>query len=80
MENEHLNNCGEYRAVHDVPLPFKLDQCARNAAPQAPQGEFYKATGAIKKVTSTTATHTDDFVDDESVLTQHIVKVNTEAD
>lgn len=23
VENEHLNNCGEYRAVQDIPLPFE---------------------------------------------------------
>lgn len=22
LENEHLNNCGQFRVVHDVPLPF----------------------------------------------------------
>ncbi|KAI7891172.1 EXS family-domain-containing protein, partial [Mucor mucedo] len=24
LENEHLNNCGQYRAIKDIPLPFTL--------------------------------------------------------
>lgn len=24
LENEHLNNCGQYRAIKDIPLPFAL--------------------------------------------------------
>jgi hypothetical protein len=23
LENEHLNNCGQYRAVRDIPLPYE---------------------------------------------------------
>ena len=26
MENEHVNNCGQFRAVKDIPLPFMLDE------------------------------------------------------
>eukprot|EP00761_Pharyngomonas_kirbyi_P014627 gb/GECH01014657.1/.p1 GENE.gb/GECH01014657.1/~~gb/GECH01014657.1/.p1 ORF type:complete len:721 (+),score=135.17 gb/GECH01014657.1/:1-2163(+) len=26
LENEHLNNCGQFRAVKDIPLPFKTYQ------------------------------------------------------
>jgi hypothetical protein len=26
LENEHVNNCGQFRAVKDVPLPFILSE------------------------------------------------------
>ncbi|KJE90575.1 xenotropic and polytropic murine leukemia virus receptor xpr1 [Capsaspora owczarzaki ATCC 30864] len=51
LENEHLNNCGQFRVIHDVPLPFrplKQDeeevplQAAklRNPAPSEPASEL----------------------------------------
>lgn len=26
LENEHLNNCGQYRAIKEIPLPFALTE------------------------------------------------------
>ncbi|KAI8887293.1 EXS-domain-containing protein, partial [Backusella circina FSU 941] len=35
LENEHLNNCGQYRAIKDIPLPFKLTERAETDEEQS---------------------------------------------
>ncbi|ORX55014.1 EXS-domain-containing protein [Hesseltinella vesiculosa] len=34
LENEHLNNCGNYRAIKEIPLPFSLQEAYRSSADQ----------------------------------------------
>ena len=40
LENEHLNNCGRFRAVQEIPLPFEKDD--RRVVPDKQQQEKQK--------------------------------------
>ncbi|CDS05005.1 hypothetical protein LRAMOSA07535 [Lichtheimia ramosa] len=33
LENEHLNNCGQYRAIKEIPLPFALNEQIKTIDP-----------------------------------------------
>ncbi|KAI8096164.1 EXS family-domain-containing protein, partial [Halteromyces radiatus] len=41
LENEHLNNCGNYRAIKEIPLPFALKETYKMDPNEQEEGTIY---------------------------------------
>ncbi|KAG0369636.1 hypothetical protein BGZ54_009368 [Gamsiella multidivaricata] len=43
LENEHLNNCGQFRAIKDIPLPFHIRVEGESEEEKGDEGEGWKS-------------------------------------
>ncbi|KAG0745260.1 hypothetical protein G6F62_005015 [Rhizopus arrhizus] len=45
LENEHINNCGNYRAIKEIPLPFAFSEANKGAVEHVEEGRIQLPIG-----------------------------------
>ncbi|KAL1923529.1 uncharacterized protein VTP21DRAFT_8509 [Calcarisporiella thermophila] len=59
LENEHTNNCGQFRAIKEIPLPFKISTVPSSAEENALSTDTEAALFPSTQLTSPTLVSTD---------------------